>query len=86
MKQSRKWCNRSKFAAPLLYAMVSTWSLCVELPIQQLFIGLAAQKGLCMYSGDDRDAYAHAPAPEIITHLIIDDAYFEWYKEKTRRP
>ena len=59
--------------------MVSTWSSCVELPIQQLFIGLSAQKGLYMYGDDAHDAYAHAsaPAPEMMTHLMIDDAYFE---------
>ena len=51
--------------------------------IQRLFITLAAQKGLCMYGGDTRDAYAHAPAPEMMTRLTIDDAYFKWYKEKT---
>ena len=63
--------------------MVSTWSSCVEFPIQQLFIGLSAQKGLCIYGGDSCDAYAHAFAPEMMIHLTIDDAYFEWYKEKT---
>ena len=56
--------------------MVSSWSLYVELPIQRLFIALDAQKGLCMYGGDARDAYAHTPAPEIMTYLTIDDAYF----------
>ena len=55
----------------------------MELPIQRLCIGLCAQKGFCMYGRDARDAYAHAPAPEMITYLMIDDAYFEWYKEKT---
>ena len=34
-----------------------------------------------MYGGDARDAYAHAPAPEMMTQLTIDDAYYEWYKE-----
>ena len=63
--------------------MVSTWSSCVELLIQRLFIGLSAQKGLCMYGGDTHDAYVHAPTPEMMTHLTIDDAYFEWFKEKT---
>ena len=83
VRRSRQCCNGSKFAAPLLHAMVSTWSSCVELPIQRMYIGLCAQKGLCMYGGDARDAYAHAPAPETMTHLTIDDAYYEWYKEKT---
>ena len=36
-----------------------------------------------MYDGDARDMYAHAPAPEMMPNLAIDDAYFEWYKEKT---
>ena len=36
-----------------------------------------------VYGGDARDAYAHAPAPEMMTHLTIDNAYFGWYKEKT---
>ena len=36
-----------------------------------------------MYSGNASDAYAHVPAPEMMTNLTIDDAYFEWYKEKT---
>ena len=71
VRRSRQCCNGSKFTAPLLHAMVSTWSSCVELPIQQLFIGLSAQKGLCMYGGDARDAYAHAPAPEMMTYLTI---------------
>ena len=53
------------------------------LPIQQLFLGLCAQKGLCMYGGDACDAYTHASAPKMMTHLTIDDAYFECYKEKT---
>ena len=75
-----------KFAAPLLHAMVSTWSLCVELPIQRLFIALAAQKGLCMYGDDARDAYAHEPAPEMITHLTIDDAYLNGIKKRLVRP
>ena len=83
MRRSRQCCNGSKFTAPLLHPMVSTWSLCVELPIQRLFIALAAQKGLCMYVGDASDTYAHVPAPKMMTHLTIDDAYFEWYKEKT---
>ena len=85
MRRLRQCCNGSRFGVPLLNVIVSTWSSCVELLIQQLFIGLAAQKGLCMYGGDARDAYAHAPAPEMMTNLTIDDAYFEWYKENTRK-
>ena len=63
--------------------MVNAWSSCVELPIQQIFIFLCAQKGLCMYGEDACDIYAHAPTPKVIAHLTIDDAYFVWYKKKT---
>ena len=32
-----------------------------------------------MYDGDACDAYAHAQASKMMmTHLTIDDAYFEW--------
>ena len=48
MRQSRQCCNRSNFSAPLLHAMVSTWSSYAELPIQWIFIGLCTEKGLCM--------------------------------------
>ena len=67
--------------------MVSIWSSDVELPIQPMFIGLCAQICLCMYGGDTCDAYAyahaHTPALEVMTHLIIAIAYFEWLR---RRP
>ena len=29
-----------------------------------------------MYGGDARDVYANAPAPKMMTHLTIDDAYY----------
>ena len=83
MRRSRQCYNGFKFAASLLCVMVSTWSSCVEFPIQWMFIGLCAQKSVCMYGGDACDSYAHAPAPKVITHLTIDDVHFEWYKEKT---
>ena len=59
------------------------YKLSINMLTKQLFISLSAQKCLCMYGGDARDAYAHAPAPGMMTHLTIDDAYFKWYKEKT---
>ena len=36
-----------------------------------------------MYVGDALDAYAYAPAPEMMTHLTIDDATLNGIK---RRP
>ena len=74
-------CNGSKKAAPQLHAVASTWSSCVELPVQRIFLGIAADLNLTIYGGDATDAYAHSPAPND-TYLAIDDAYSEWYKDK----
>ena len=54
----------------------------IELLIQQLFLGICANAGLTIYGGDATDAYAHSPAPND-TYLQVDDAYAEWYKNKT---
>ena len=59
--------------------MASTWLLCVEVPIQCLFLELCAHYGLTIYGGDATDAYAHSPALND-TYLAVDDAYSEWYK------
>ena len=72
--------NGSKKAAPQLHAVASTWSSCVELPVQRIFLGIAADLGLTVYGGDATNAYAHSPAPND-TYLAIDDAYAEWYKD-----
>ena len=70
-----------KKTAPQLHAVASTWSSCVELPVQRMFMGIAAHTGLTIYSSDAMDAYAHSPAPND-TFLAVDDAYAEWYKDK----
>ena len=44
-------------------------------------LGICTDTGLKIYGGDATDAYAHSPAPND-TYLAIDDAYFEWYKDK----
>ena len=80
VRWSQMCCNGSKHAAPQLHAVASTWSSCVELPIQQLFLGMYAQSGLKLYGGDATDAYVHSPAPNN-TYLSVDDAYAEWYKD-----
>ena len=74
-------CNGSKKAVPQLHAVASTWSSCVELPVQRLFLGICADAGLTIYGGDATDAYAHSPAPND-TYLQVDDAYAEWYNNK----
>ena len=80
--QSRLCCNGSKKAIPQLHAVASTWSLCVELPIHQIFLGICANAGLTIYGGDATDAYAHSLAPND-TYLQVDNAYVEGYKNKT---
>ena len=79
--RSRMCCNGSKNAAPQLHAVASTWSSCVELPVQQIFLGIAADLGNTIYGGDATDAYAHAPSPND-TYLTVDDAYMESYKKR----
>ena len=74
--QSWMCCNGSKRTAPQLHAVASTWSSCVELPIQRLFLWMCANSGLTIYGGDATDAYAHSPAPND-TYLIIDHVYAE---------
>ena len=80
IQRSRMCCNGSKCAAPQLHALARTWSSCVELPIQRLFLEMCAHSGLTMYGGDATDAYAHSPDPKD-TYLSVDDAYSEWYKD-----
>ena len=81
VRQSRMCCNGSKKAAPQLHAVASTWSSCVELPVQRIFLGIAADLGLTVYGGDATDAYAHSPAPNS-TYLAINDFYADWYKDR----
>ena len=46
VRRSRMCCNGSKRAAPQLHAVASTWSSCVELPIQRMFLGMCADINL----------------------------------------
>ena len=73
-------CNGSKRTAPQLHAVASTWSSCVELPIQRLFLRMCANSGLTIYGGDAIDAYVHSHAPND-TYFVVDNAYAEWYKD-----
>ncbi|MCE2995760.1 MAG: hypothetical protein LW863_09190 [Flammeovirgaceae bacterium] len=78
-RRSRQCCDGSPRAAPTLHRLVSTYSSCVEQPIQRLFYALAAELGYKVFGGDAKDAYAHSPAPGVPTFVHIDDAYAEWY-------
>ena len=74
-------CNGSKKAAPQLHAVASTWSSCVELPVQRMFLAITADLNLPVFGADCIDAYAHAVAPSG-TYLTIDEAYSDWYEKK----
>ena len=72
--RSRSCCNGSKQAAPGLHAIASAWSSCVEMPIQRLFLAVAASEGCTVCGADVTDACAHAAATGIKTCLACDDA------------
>ena len=55
-------CNGSKKAALELHTVTSTWSSCVEFPIQRLFLRICGDLGLTVFGGDTTDAYVHSPA------------------------
>ena len=73
--------NGSKKAAPTLHAVASTWSSCVELPIQRMFLGISAALKLKIFGADAIDAYAHSPAPDTKTYLSVNEAFKEWWNE-----
>ena len=77
-RRSRLCGDGSKRSAPMLHSIAATWSSCVELPIQRLFLGLCATNNLKNYGADVVDAYSHSPA-ESVTYLRVDDAYTDWY-------
>lgn len=79
-RRSRNCCDGSPRAAPVLHGIASTYSSCVEQPVQRLFFALAAEMGHCVFGGDATDAFAHSPPPSVPTFVRIDDAYADWYK------
>lgn len=74
------WFNGSKNAVPQLHPVTLTWTFCVELPVQRLFLRNAEDLGLIVFGGDSTDAYVHYPVPNK-TYLAIDDSYADYYKE-----
>lgn len=50
-------CNGSKNAESQLHAVASTWSSSVELPVQIILLGIAADLGLTVFASDTTDAY-----------------------------
>lgn len=62
-------CNGSKKAVPALHTVASTWSSCVELPVQRIFVGISAALNSTIFGGDVTDAYANANASDLPTYL-----------------
>ena len=81
-RRSRNCCDGSPKAAPVLHKIASTYSSCVDQPIQRLFFALAAASRYKVYGGDATDAYAHSPPPERPTFIALDDAYIDWYQHR----
>jgi hypothetical protein len=81
-RRSRNCCDGSPRSAPALHGIASTYSSCVEQPVQRLFFALSARLGYKVYGGDAQDAYAHSPPPETPTFVSVDDAYADWYAER----
>jgi len=81
----RNCCDGTPRSAPLLHDIASTYSSCVEQPVQQRFLALAARENYRVYGGDAQDAYAHSPPPETPTFVSIDNAYANWYEHAIPR-
>ena len=63
--------NGSNSSSPKLHNVASTWYSSVELHIQWMLMGIAADLGLTIYGGEITDAYAHFPAQNsnLLGHL-----------------
>lgn len=81
-RRARNCCDGSPRAAPVLHRFATTYSSCVEQPVQRLFFAIAAQMNYKVFGGDANDAYAHSPAPAHPTYVAIDDAYADWHKHR----
>ncbi|MCE2996259.1 MAG: hypothetical protein LW863_11705 [Flammeovirgaceae bacterium] len=81
-RRSRNCCDGSPRSAPALHTLASTYSSCVEQPVQRMFFALAAHLGYRVYGADAQDAYAHSPPPDQPTYIAIDDQYADWYKAR----
>jgi hypothetical protein len=79
MHHSQNCCDGLPHSAPVLHGIASTYSSCVEQPVQHHFIALSAHLGYPIYGGDATDAYVHSPPLVNPTYITIDDAYAEWY-------
>jgi len=63
--------------------MTNTYPSCLEHPVFRLFIALCAADNLTIYGGDAKDVFAHSPSPPMPTFMKLDDAFCDWYLERT---
>ena len=82
-RRSRVCCDGSPRAAPEVHSSTNTYASCLEHPIYRLFIALCAADGLTIYGGDAKDAFAHSPGPSKPTFMKVDNAFREWYHDRT---
>jgi len=82
-RRSRVCCDGSPRAAPEVHSSVNTYASCLEHPIYRLFVALCAAESLTIYGGDAKDAFAHSPGPSKPTFMKVDDAFRDWYKDRT---
>ena len=70
--------QKNKRTASVLLAIASTWSSCVEMPTQRLFLASCATEGHQICGADVQDACAHAKALGVKICMRADDACIEW--------
>jgi transposase InsO family protein len=81
-RKARNCCDGSKRAAPMLHGAAKTYASCVEQPCMRMFFALCAVSGMSLYGADATNAFANSPPPSVPTYVMIDDAYWDWYKER----
>jgi hypothetical protein len=81
--RSRACGDGSRRALPGLYELLDTYHSCLASPIYRMHLALCALNGLVNYGADIVDAYAHSDGPTIPCYLRIDDAYRDWWFNKT---
>jgi len=82
-RRSHLCCDGSPRAAPEVHSTTSTYAPCLGHPVFWLFIAPCAADNLTIYSGDAKDAFAHSLGPSMPTFMKFDNAFRDWYLERT---
>jgi Reverse transcriptase (RNA-dependent DNA polymerase) len=81
-RKARNCCDGSARAAPVLHGEAKTYASCIDQPCMRMFFALCATMDMIVYGADAANAFANSPPPSRPTFVNIDDAYWEWYKER----